>query len=351
MKTMLSFDDVLILPEYSEIKSRRDVNTSSFFLNKDFPLGGYNLRLPVISSNMDTVTNSVMARAMVENGGVGCLHRFCSIEDNIRMFVDCDPNKPWVSIGLGDKELERAEALYRVGANIFILDVAHGANSEVVKQVREFRKLLHHSARIIVGNFATASGIESFNYHLGSEVDAYKVGIGGGSACLTRVVTGCGVPTLASILDCASVGVDIIADGGIRNSGDFAKAMAAGASAVMLGGLLAGTDEAPGEFVNDSGYPISKYDNMKAYKKYRGSASLESYEVQGKVATHRTPEGASFLVPYKGPVRNVLQELESGLRSAMSYVGASTIVEFQENTSFIQVTNGGYLEGKAHGKK
>lgn len=333
MKESLSFDDVLLTPKFSNVVSRKDVKISTTVANSFLPL-------PIISSNMDTVTNEVMAKAMSQNGGVGCLHRFQSIEDNIRQYINSQ-SYPWVSIGLGDAELERAQALYSVGANVFVLDVAHGASMEVVKQTKKLKYNLHPSARIIVGNFANAKSIEDFNFHLGETVNAYKSGVGGGSACLTRVVTGCGNSTFGSILDCASLGLDIIADGGIRNSGDFAKAIAAGAKAVMLGGMLAGTDEAPGEIVITNG----------AWKKYRGSASLESYEVQGKVAHHRTAEGESFLVPYTGPVANVLQSLEAGLRSSMSYVGAETILEFQQLAEFIRITGGGLKESSAHGKK
>lgn len=340
MKESLSFDDVLLTPKFSNVVSRKDVKISTTVANSFLPL-------PIISSNMDTVTNEVMAKAMSQNGGVGCLHRFQSVEDNIRQYINSQ-SYPWVSIGLGDAELERAQALYSVGANVFVLDVAHGASMEVVKQTKKLKYNLHPSAKIIVGNFANAKSIEDFNFHLGETVNAYKVGIGGGSACLTRVVTGCGNSTFGSILDCASLGLDIIADGGIRNSGDFAKAIAAGAKAVMIGGLLAGTDEAPGEVIwdRDGEYLLST-----GYKKYRGSASHESYEVQNKVAKHRAPEGDSFLVPYTGSVANVLQSLEAGLRSSMSYVGAETILEFQQLAEFIRITGGGIAEGKAHGKQ
>lgn len=348
MKESLSFDDVLLSPRFSNIKSRKDVKISTTVATRFLPL-------PIISSNMDTVTNEVMARTMSQHGGVGCLHRFQSVEDNIRQYINSQ-SYPWVSVGLGSAELERAEALYSVGANVFVLDVAHGASMEVVKQTKELKKLLHPSAKIIVGNFANAESIKSFIWNLGSSVDAYKVGIGGGSACLTRVVTGVGGATFGSILDCASLGVDIIADGGIRNSGDFAKAIAAGAKAVMIGGLLAGTDEAPGEAVYErqsyeDRWGQLKQENVLVGKKYRGSASLESYEVQGKVAQHRAPEGDAFLVPYTGPVANVLQSLEAGLRSSMSYVGAETIVDFQELAEFVRITSGGLKENSSHGKK
>jgi IMP dehydrogenase len=359
MKQLLSFDDVLIVPHFSKIKSRKDVDLSQYFC-------GLKLDLPIISSNMDTVTGVNMANAMREAGAVGALHRFMSIDENVKQFLETSTGTI-VSIGLGKEELKRAEALHFSGANTILIDVAHGASMEVVNQVKQLREFFGYNLSIIVGNFATSQSIRDFNHHLRKDyVDAYKVGIGGGSACLTRVVTGCGAPTLASVLDCATVGVPIIADGGMRTSGDIAKALAAGATTVMLGGMLAGTDESPGEIVNKEGHPVDLitkcvkptndprdwyYDNkLTLYKKYRGSASTESYEIQGKLASHRSYEGDSFLVPFKGHVGNVLQQIEGGLRSALSYVGASNMDEFREYAELIQITSAGTKENGSHGR-
>lgn len=347
------FDDVLLLPKFSYVKSRKDVSIRGGYLNLD---------LPIISSNMDTVTESKMAHAMKNAGGVGCLHRFCSIEDNVKMFLN-SPAKTWVSVGLGKEELERAEALAYVGASTLVIDVAHGASQEVVNQYIE---VVHNipTVDVIVGNFATGESIDLFFNKVSywKKPKAYKVGIGGGSACLTRVVTGCGVPTLESVIDCAATGETIIADGGIRNSGDFAKAMAAGASAVMMGRLLAGCEESPGDIYCHSGNEVARKVNdwfvdaagrgvNTIYKKYRGSASLESYQVQGKVATHRTAEGDSYLIPYTGTVKETLQPFEAGLRSALAYVGANNLKEFKELAEFITISNNGVKENGAHGKQ
>jgi IMP dehydrogenase len=266
----LSFDDVLINPNFSFIKSRKDVNTTVNFLGLDI--------FPVISSNMDTVTTSKMTHAMRRYGAIGALHRFMSIEDNVKEYL-ASPPETIVSIGLGDAELQRAIALITAGAKRILIDVAHGANIEVVNQVINLRKLYDNNIYIIVGNFANQVSIKAFKYYLGDyKVDAWKIGIGGGSACLTRVVTGCGQPTLASILECTDIEEPIIADGGIRNSGDFAKALAAGATVVMLGQLLAGTDESPGDLVFNDGSSLENgakqfFKNEPLYKKYRGSAS------------------------------------------------------------------------------
>jgi IMP dehydrogenase len=350
----LSFDDVLIKPKFSTITSRKDVNISVTAFGQSL--------LPIISSNMDTVTGSEMTHAMFNFGGLagpgarGCLHRFWSVEDNVKAFKE-SAKQTWVSIGLGEDEINRAKALYDAGAVTFVIDVAHGASSEVVKQVKLFRQTVGGMLpSLIVGNFATAESIQDFLNAVEDKyaVNGFKVGIGGGSACTTRVVTGCGVPTLGSLVDCSKVGVPLIADGGIRTSGDVAKALAVpNVKAVMLGGMLAGTNEAPGEPIygpSMSSGCLQTADFTVTHKKYRGSASKESYTVQNKDSSWRTAEGEAFLVPYKGPVKDVLQQIEAGVRSAFSYVGAKNLKEFQEKAEFITVTSNGLRESRPHGK-
>lgn len=345
MKQALSFDDVLIVPQFSTVVSRADVDPTTNFLGEEV--------LPIISSNMDSVTGEKMAHAIKNAGAMAALHRFQTIEENVEMYKK-SPSNTMVSIGLGDAELERAAALLHAGAYKFLIDVAHGSSIGVVKQTKALRHLVK-DAYIVVGNFATRQSIKDFQYNLGTtKVDAIKVGIGGGSACTTRVVTGCGLPTLHSIMDCSNVDIPIIADGGIRNSGDFAKALAAGATAVMIGKLLAGADESPTKLVTKNNkIPEISPDHPWAapqFKQYRGSASQESYKVQGKVSTHRTPEGDSFLVPYTGPVINTIQQLEAGLRSSMSYIGATNLNQFREWSELVSITNAGIKESGAHGK-
>ena len=352
MKKLLAFDDVLLIPKFNYVESRADVNLESNFL-------GLNLRLPIFSANMDSVTESKMAAAMSKVGGVGCLHRFQDIESNIKMFDDSVDlmaqnhypiNKPFVSIGLGSNEFERALALEEAGATHFVIDVAHGASMAVVKQYDRLRSSLKTNAVIIVGNFANAQSIKDFNHHVKSSKrpEAFKVGIGGGSVCSTRIVTGCGSPTFGSVLDCVSSGVDVIADGGIRNSGDIAKCLGAGARAVMVGSLLAGSSETPGEiFYTQNG----EYLDEPGYKIYRGSASSDSYKSQNKVANHRTAEGVSRKVEYKGSTLDILQNLEAGVRSAFTYVGASDLVSFRENAEFSEITSNGLTENHPHGLK
>lgn len=334
----LTFDDVLIVPRYSELASRKDVDLSSG-----------DLKLPIISANMNTITGPHMAIAMGKAGGSGVLHRFCSIEDNVKMFVEAniEARNVGVSIGITDGEKERAEALIDVGAKLLFIDVAHGAQLAVANQVKFLKEKYGSNIELVVGNFATADTIKHFCLELNDTKlfpDAFKVGIGPGSVCTTRIKTGVGIPQLYAIMSCASVGIPVIADGGMRNSGDIAKALAAGAKAVMLGGMLAGTMETPGDII----YVESLDGKGCPMKSYKGSASLESYAEQGKVADWRSAEGVSTTVPVRGSVKEVLQDIEGGLRSAFTYVGAANLEEFQRKATFVKISNSSLKENSAH---
>lgn len=348
MKVALSFDDVLLKPaDFTDIKSRKDVETYSDF-------NGIYLDIPIVSSNMDTVYSPELAREVARNGGVSCVHRFCDIEKNIELFRkgffildQFEILKPWVSIGVGDKEKERAEALVDAEAEVVLIDLANGAQQQCVEQYDWLREKFGMNIKIVVGNFATANQINAFTFHSKTTLpDLIKVNIGSGSACKTRVVAGVGLPSVESILDCKRAGLPIMQDGGIKNSGDFAKAIALGCSCVMLGKLFAATYEsaAPEENMEQYGYTYPS-----GYKIYRGSASLSSYKTQGKVATHRAAEGEEFLVKITGSVENLMQELEGGLRSSMTYLNAQNIEEFQENAEWVQITSAGWSESKPHG--
>lgn len=309
---LLTYDDVLILPRFSEINSRKDVNISSFGLN-----------VPVISANMDSVTNAAMASAMHKAGGAGALHRFFDIENSVKMFKE-SPTNTYVSFGIGELEKNRAHALALAGATNFILDVAHGAQQQVVDQAKWL--LDNHQVNLVVGNFATPWSIEEFSKRSkGYNIVAYKIGIGPGAACTTRIKTGVGMPQLSAVKECSKAGTTI-ADGGIKTPGDIVKALAAGAEAVMVGKMLASTVE-------------SASPNINGYKVYRGSASHESYEIQNKLADWRTVEGVSGIVQINGTVKGVMQDIEGGLRSAMAYVGASNIKELREKAVIVQVSN------------
>lgn len=359
MNKLITFDDVLIVPKFSTIKSRKDVNIG--FSKFGFP----HTDIPVISANMDTVTGEFMSKTMLALGAQACLHRFCTISDNVKMFeksklyMDGGHRQPMVSVGVGGVELERAEALVAAGAYNFIVDVAHGASIQVVEQAKELRKLFGDKISIVVGNFATGESVKTFLEHSGSVIDGVKVGIGPGSVCTTRIKTGIGYPQFSAILDISEAikesGLLIIADGGMKTTGDIVKALGAGASMVMLGGMLAGTDESPLLSDLKTGHTDLEYNKFvnQVFKKrgvsYRGSASKESYVAQGKEASHRTDEGESLSVPYKGSVKDILKDIEGGIRSAFTYVGAKNLKEFHEKVEFVMVSSNTVLENGTRG--
>jgi len=341
MRRGLTFDDVLLVPKYNDIQSRRDVDTT-------VQMGPYLLHIPVISSNMDTITGRVMAAKMQSLGGLGILHRFMSIEDSVDEFVKASVSgrRIGVSLGLSDS-IERATALYHAGARIFCVDIAHGhskAVSALVKSLRgEFKDIY-----IIAGNVATYDGSQ---YLVDCGADAVKVGIGPGSVCSTRIKTGFGIPQISAIQDCARSEAFIIADGGIRNPGDAVKALAAGADAIMLGGMLAGTDETPGEITE---VPIFETASPAGFQRqkvkvFRGMASKEAQEdFFGEMGDWKAAEGVSKKVPYKGSVEAVLSDLVGGIRSGLTYCGARTIRQLKHRSEFVEITTNGFMEGTPH---
>lgn len=292
---------------------------------------------------MDTVTGTQMANAISELGGMGILHRFCSIEDNVTMFKGVHlPDKVGISIGLGRSGLERAEALTKAGASIICVDVAHGHSKEVNRTVRSLRETYHDNLLIIAGNVATYAGAD---YLAAAGADIIKVGIGAGSVCTTRIKTGFGVPQLSALQDCRKVDRPLISDGGIRFPADAVKALAAGADFVMLGGMLSGTDETPGEIV-----PIKKANGKTLkVKRFRGMASREAQEdFMGSMSEWKTAEGISVEVPCRGPVKNILLDMMGGIRSGMTYCGAATIKDLQRKAQFMEITPAGKAEGTPH---
>lgn len=327
----LTYDDVLIQPRFSLVNSRKDVSLRT-------NMGRLEFSLPLMSANMDTVTEEQMAVTLWRSGALGVLHRFMSIEKNVDMFnnIVSQGCYTFCSIGLGEKEYQRAVALRENYCTHFVIDVAHGAQLQVAEQYNKIKEL---GCFVVVGNFASSESIREFIRHTNSVPDGFKIGIGPGSGCLTRVKTGIGVPQLSAVIDCAKSynGADpiIIADGGIKKAGDVAKALAAGADFVMVGGMLAGTEETPGE---------------GKIRTYRGSASQESYKAQNKLDPWRTVEGDSYTVEVKGSVKEILQDVEGGLRSAFSYVGAKNVEEFKNKARLIKISNNSVLENGAHGK-
>ena len=331
--TSISFDDVLLVPQYSDIESRKGLTTSNELDDTT------TLQLPVISSPMDTVTEVDMVFAMDTHGGLGIIHRYNSPAEQAKL-VKVAKLKGMTNIGAaigvtGDY-LERAQALVEEGANVLCVDVAHGHHSMTKEALRALKLSFDSSVHIMAGNVATGEGaVDLANWGANS----VRVGIGGGSICSTRLVSGHGMPTFQTIMECVTAGcpVPIIADGGIKTSGDVVKALAAGADFVMLGSMLAGTTQSPGQ-VFDNG--------NKRYKVYRGMASSEAQvNWRGKTST---PEGVSTTIPYKGDVNNILADIKGGIQSGMSYSGARTIRDLQSKAQFIRQTPAGQAESYTH---
>ena len=466
----LTFDDVLLVPKRSPIVSRSQTNLRTK-LSRNITLN-----IPIISANMDTVTESGMAIALAREGGIGIIHRFMTIEDQVdeilkvkrsesvmieqpytvkpdltvaeakkamaefsvsgllveeggkllgiitRRDITFEKNNklkvselmtkdvvtakagitidqakeilhnkrieklpviddkkhivglitskdilkmdqyPHASkdrkgrllvgaaVGVKGDYLERTEALLEAGADIIVVDIAHGHSENAINTVHMIKKAFP-SCELIAGNVATGEGSRDL---IKAGVDAIKVGVGSGSICITRVVTGSGVPQLTAVIDSVKVardyGVPIVSDGGIRNSGDITKALAAGASSVMIGSLFGGTDESPGKTLVKNGKKYKMYRGMASFyaslgRKYReaGPQVVDSDDLNDYV-----PEGVEAMVPYKGSVVEIIRQMAGGLRSGLSYCGAKTIPEMQNNAEFIKITSAGYIESQSH---
>ncbi len=328
-----TFDDVLLVPSYNHYESRRLVDVSS----KD-KTGKLKLDLPIFSSNMDTVTESKMANFMGSKGGAGTLHRFCTIEENVKMFRDCEYATTFVSVGCAERDIERVEALRDAGAQYFCVDVAHAHARYVGRSLKSIRELLGSNACLMAGNVATYAGAD---FLASCGADIIKVGIGGGSVCTTRIKTGFGVPTLSSVQACARVDRSMVADGGIRSPGDIVKALAFGADYVMLGGIFAGSEPTPGEIKTD--------ETGHKYKEYRGMASREAQEdFLGPMADWKTAEGVATRVPYRNDQDAVIADIIGGLRSGLTYAGAANISELQRKLDYVFVTPAGRAESLPH---
>jgi len=356
MRTALTYDDIQLVPSFSNIKSRQSINLNTLVSRR------YGLLNPIVASPMDTVCEYDMALKMAQLGGVGCIHRFMSIthqcdivkelfdtiyDDTDQMSIAQDWGIMWdtwhaemnlvpimAAIGVQEEDKKRAIDLVKSGANILLIDVAHGDHQNVIDMIHWCKtqdKLQH--VDIIAGNIATAEAAELLETY---GADGLRVGIGGGSLCTTRIKTGFGVPNVTSLEDVINVStVPVMADGGIRSSGDISKALSLGADNVMLGSLLAGTDESPGKILETS---------KGLYKRYRGSASLETKVTHGQKS--RNVEGESTTIPYKGGVKFIVNGLLDGVRSALSYAGSNDLKGF--SPKYVVVTNAGQNEAKPH---
>jgi IMP dehydrogenase len=330
-KTALCFDDILLVPQESEVESRHkvDLTMSIGYGDREVVLG-----FPVIAAPMDTVCDFEMCVVMSNAGGLGILHRYMPKDiliEKTKRLSDAE-YRFGVSVGATNGYLNDAIELYDAGARIILVDIANGHSHYAINAVENLRKALPEDLHIMAGNVATAEGFVKLS---DAGADSVRVGIGGGSACTTRIVSGHGIPTLASIMEISDYMMfadnqtcSIIADGGIRNSGDMIKAFAGGADAVMVGSMFAGTDESPGEIFTD--------EQGKKFKSFRGMASVAAQkDSQGRVSVS---EGISTKVSYKGPIRHVLDSIRGGLGSGCSYSGKSSLDELFDTAEYIEVT-------------
>ena len=467
----VTFDDVLLVPKYSKVTSRSDTDLSTK-LSKNI-----SLNIPLISANMDTVTESSMAVTVAREGGIGIIHRFLTIQQQVNevlkvkrsgsiiienpytinseltikdafsimnekqvsgllvtdsnskiigilterdvLFESPDSSKlvkelmtkdvvtaklgvdleqvkeilkhnrieklpivddnnhvkglitsqdisnlekyPYASkdkkgrplvgsaVGVKGDFMERSEALINAGADVLVVDIAHGHSENAINTVKNIKKAFP-DCELIAGNVATANGTEDL---IKAGVDAVKVGVGSGSICITRVITGSGVPQLTAVFDCAKVGNDhgipIISDGGTRNSGDATKALAAGASSIMVGSILGGTDESPGSTITKNGKRFKIYRGMASLAASMGRRSKETgtFELADDLNDY-VAEGVEAMVPYKGSVTEIITQITGGIRSGLSYCGASNIKQMQENAEFIKISRAGFAESQPH---
>ena len=343
IKESLTFDDVLLLPKYSDVlPSETDI---SLKLTKKI-----SLKVPFLSSAMDTVTESEMAIALASAGGIGIIHRNLNIKSQTKELIKVKKKKLNVgaAIGTNIEDLERARSLIDNGCDLIVIDTAHGHSKKVLATLTKLKKI-NFKVPICVGNIATGEAAKKL-YNSGADI--IKVGIGPGSICTTRMVAGIGVPQISAIMDVKkelkNKNIKIISDGGIKFSGDIAKALAAGADAIMMGSIFAGTQESPGKKFKLKG---------KIYKIYRGMGSIGAmssgsanryFQQNFKDKSKFVPEGVEGRVEFKGKVSEIIYQLKGGLRSSMGYIGAKNLSQISKNAKFIKITKAGFYESMVH---
>ena len=344
IKEALTFDDVTLVPKYSSVLPSDVITETSLSKN-------LHLKIPLITSAMDTVTESKMAIAIAKAGGIGVIHRNLDVKKQILEIKKVKSQKLLVgaAVGAGDNEFIRAKKILKENIDLLVVDTAHGHTKKVGEIITKIKKIKPKKVTLCAGNVATSEAA-SFLVKLG--VDIIKVGIGPGSICTTRLVAGIGVPQLSAILNVKKglkkKKVSIIADGGIKFSGDIAKALAAGADAVMIGSLFAGTDEAPGKIIKKNG---------KLFKSFRGMGSIGAmnkgsadryYQLKQKDKSKYVPEGVEGFVKYKGKVDKIFYKLIGGLKSSMGYLGAKKLNLLRTNPKFVKITKAGFYESMVH---
>lgn len=341
LRVGLAFDDVLLVPRRSNIRSRQDVSLQTQ-LSRRVTLG-----LPVVAANMDTVCEAAMAIAVAKVGGIGMIHRFLPIGAQADMVAQVKQLGLQVGAAVGTSvdSVERAKALVEAGADALVLDIAHGHAEHAIEELRQLKRNFGADVDLIAGNVATRQGAIDL---IEAGADAIKVGVGPGGVCTTRLVAGVGVPQLTAINDCAGLGMPVIADGGIRRSGDIAKALAAGASTVMIGSLFAGTDESPGEIEQSPRGLVKTIRGMASFEAVQARAERAGESIDAEYFEQRAAEGVSGSVPYRGKVGKLIGTLMGGVRSAMSYCDAHTVEELWTRAEFIRVTSAGLTESHPH---
>jgi|TARA_B100001093_G_scaffold512943_1_gene583836 IMP dehydrogenase len=344
IKEALTFDDVTLAPKYSKILPS-EVDTSIKLTDN------LKLKIPILSSAMDTVTESRMAIAIAKAGGIGVIHRNLKIDKQIQEIKKVKKKKLIIgaAVGAGPKEIQRAERILKEGVNLIVVDTAHGHTKKVSEIVKFIKKIKNKKTALCAGNIATP---EAAKFLLNLGVDIIKVGIGPGSICTTRLVAGIGVPQLSAILSVRNgvknKSAKIISDGGIKYSGDLAKAFAAGADAVMIGSLFAGTDEAPGKLIKRNGKLFKSFRGMGSVGAMNKGSADRYFQTKQKDASKYVPEGVEGFSRYKGDVSNIIYKLIGGLKSSMGYLGSKQIKNLRSKPQFVKITKAGFYESMVH---
>ena len=344
IKEALTFDDVTLAPKYSDVLPS-EVDTSIKLTES------LKLNIPLLSSAMDTVTESRMAIAIAKAGGLGIIHRNLDIEKQILEIKKVKNQKLLVgaAVGAGPKEFRRAELILKENLDMIVVDTAHGHTKKVSEIIKFIKKNKNKKTALCAGNIATA---EAAKFLLKLGVDVIKVGIGPGSICTTRLVAGIGVPQLSAILTVRNgvknKNVKIISDGGIKYSGDLAKAFAAGADAVMIGSLFAGTNEAPGKLIRKNGKLFKSFRGMGSVGAMNKGSADRYFQSKQKDISKYVPEGVEGLAKYKGKVNGVIFKLVGGLRSSMGYLGSKQIKHLRKKPQFVKITKAGFYESMVH---
>ena len=344
IKEALTFDDVTLAPNYSEILPSEADTTVSLTNN-------LKLKIPLLSSAMDTVTESKMAIAIAKAGGIGVIHRNLDIKTQVSEIrkVKKYSLKVGAAVGASEKEFIRAKEIINEGVDLIVVDTAHGHTNKVGEIIKYIKKSKNNKIALCAGNIATP---EAAKYLIKLGVDIIKVGIGPGSICTTRLVAGIGVPQLSAILavrnGIKNKKVKIISDGGIKYSGDLAKAFAAGADAVMIGSLFAGTNETPGKLIKKNGKLFKSFRGMGSVGAMNKGSADRYFQKKQKDMSKYVPEGVEGFVKYKGDVGSIIYKLVGGLKSSMGYLGSKNIIGLRNKPHFVKITKAGFYESMVH---